>query len=143
MNGEKIALRVCRLQGGPAPAQDGSVVPVAGEIGEFVALARAEVQEQQRIVAFGELSGRGERLAVKLLPRHAEGLEAAVDAPFKVAVGRAKEHVDRTVHVGDVRGFLLKVEPSIQKDIDNLPALGNGEVMPIVIRHDYGAFGPS
>src|SRR5262249_25248640 len=56
-----------------------------------------------------------------------------------VEVGRTKEHVERTVHKLDVRGFHVQVGPAIQKDIDTLAAAGNGEVMPIVVNPDAGA----
>src|SRR5262249_15952185 len=115
---------------------DGSVASVAGEIGQLIAVAHAEVQEQQRVIALGEFGRRCERLAVKLLPRHAKGLEAAVDEPPCGVGGRAKEHVERTVHVPDVRDFQVKVELSIQKYTGALAALGNGEVMPMVIKLD-------
>jgi hypothetical protein len=44
MNRDKIELWSCRRRRGPAPAPDRSVVPVAGEIGQSIALGRTEVQ---------------------------------------------------------------------------------------------------
>src|SRR5260370_22624403 len=137
MKGEKIELLFCRLRRGPATVAAVSVTAVGGEIGQRGGVARAEVTEHQRVTALGELDRRRERLAVKLLSRHAKGLEAAVDGPVMGEGARAKKGIERAVHVGDVRGFLLQVGPSIQKYSGALAVLGNGEVMPIVIKHDF------